>query len=172
MFQRDHLGKIDWHANHSSLETPNDSDILLITARYDSFLQVSLVTNYFTSAENFFRIIGNISHPNCFNDYTSISTICEKVLEKFDCKNYACALEMYRLIRNLSHNSGVYNKEERRFYYDGRVYYFIPDKLVYLNWKLLCDLATDIEECIFKIINTETISDPEEIKDPSSYFLI
>ncbi|HZS73614.1 MAG TPA: hypothetical protein VFA69_03825, partial [Candidatus Nitrosotalea sp.] len=141
-------------------------------ARFDSFLQVALVTNYFTSVENFFRIVGNLLHPDLFDEHTPIFTISKKILERFDFKNYACVLDMYRLIRNLSHNNGVYNKEARRFYYDGRVYHFIPNRLVYLNWKLLCDLSIDIEECIFQIINTKTISDYYEIEDPSSYYLL
>lgn len=172
IFERDQLSNIDWHVKTLPFKPPIDPDISIIMQRFDSFLQVSLITNYFTSIENFFRIIADRLYPNLFNEHTPISTIYNRIFEEFDCKNYTCVFDMYRLLRNLSHNNGIYNNEEKRFFYDNRVYYFIPGKHVYINWLFLSNLSIDIDRCVFKIINTKPVTELSEIKDPSSYYLI
>lgn len=148
----------------------SESDIDIIVARFDSFLQVSLATMYFSSIENFFRIIGKKLYPKIFDERTHISIIYKKILEDFDLKNYNCVFDMYRLIRNSMHDNGIYNNKEQKFYYNNEIYHFKPNEFILINWLLLCNLSIDLESCIFKIIKTKKVSSFDLIKDPSSYY--
>jgi len=169
IFENDLLNKNWYKRNFSDVIINTPDEIHKSVEAFDSFIVVAFTTLYFASVENFFRVLSNVVYPNEFKGNDYFSTIYKSLLKKFNL-NYIHIFDIFRLIRNSLHNNGVYNdKENQRFYYNDEFYELKKGVRIKVSWFLLSNLSRDIEECVFKIINTKKISNFDIIEDPSYY---
>ena len=166
IFEKEQLADKSWYQKVPYIEPPTDSQISSIRENYDAFLSVALVTEYFACFEIFFRNLIKKLIPT--NKENSFHSICEKILKKLSLQNYQHKFDMYRFIRNSLHNNGIVTeKDARPILYNGVWYKFEQGKRIQVNWRMLCKLSAELEECLSKIIYSKKVSIFEFIKDPS-----
>jgi len=168
IFENKLFTKKEWWSQFTYIKSPTDSQINIQKNNYDSFLRVSLVTQYFSCFETFFRILIKKLFPE-FKE-RKFYLICEKILEEFDLKNYQRIFDLYRFIRNSLHENGIISDSHvYPIMYNGEWYRFEKGKSIMVNWLFLCEISMDLEECLNKIIHSKKITDIDSIEDPSSF---
>jgi len=170
IFEDEQLKDSKWFEKIPYIKSPTEIQIKTTQDMFDSYLRVSLVTIFFSSLETFLRTLQKELFPK--SKENQIYKIIEIMLENFDLKYYQRIFDLYRFLRNSLHNNGIItDKHTYPILYNGIWYNFELGKPVQINWLMLCQVTSELEDCLNKIIHNEKIMKIEHIQD-SSYFEI
>jgi len=168
IFEDEQLRDPQWYERISYIKSPTENQIKTTQETYDSFLRVSLVTLFFSSLENLLRTLKKELFPTSTEN--QIYKIVEIILERLDLKYYQRIFDLYRFLRNSLHNNGIITDSHAYpILYNGVWYNFQIGKTVQVDWLMLCEVTSELEDCLNKIIHHDDIVKIEYIKD-ESYF--
>jgi len=169
IFEDEQLIDQNWYKKIPYIQATTEIQINTIRGTFDSFLSVSLVSLFFSSLETFFRILQKELFPE--SNEKQIYKIIETILGYLDLKYYQRIFDLHRFLRNSLHNNGmITDKHAYPILYNGQWYNFQLGKTVQVNWWMLCQSTSELEDCLNKIIHNEKILKINYIKD-ESYFV-
>lgn len=170
IFEDEQLIDQNWYKKIPYIKSPTEIQIKTVRDTFDSFLRVSLVTIFFSSVETFFRVLQKEFFPK--SKEKQIYKIIETMLEYLDLKYYQRIFDLHRFLRNSLHNNGIItDKYAYPILYNGVWYNFQLGKTIQVDWLMLCQTTSELDDCLNKIIHNEKIIKNNYIKD-ESYFEI
>ena len=168
IFEEEQLGDQNWYKKIQYFQLPTPSQIKTTQETFDLNLRVVLVTLFFASLETFLRTLFKELFPSSIEN--QIYKIIEVLLEHLDLKVYQDKFDLYRFLRNSLHNNGIVtDKFAYPIKYNGVTYDFQLGKSVQVNWLMLCQVTSELEDCLNKIIHSKEVMKIKYIKD-ESYF--
>lgn len=161
--------KPEWWFNHFKISPPLET-CRNYAQRHCEFTKLGFVVVFFSNLESSIRQIIRAIHPGKHsNSTTSFYTIYTDLLNELDIRDYIITLDMFREIRNVCHNNGVYFniKGNKELHYKGKKYVFKnEEKLDFVTWELIFDLLEDVFNMIKKIIYHPEVFKINFIEDP------
>lgn len=132
------------------------------------FLKLGFVSTLFSVVEGAVKSYLQYVDPQAFDSNASIMSKCNCFLNeklqwtnyRFDCKVF----DFLRLIRNTLHSNGMHfplgkNDSNARIEYRGTIYEFRDEqRLDFVTWDLLFDIANDLRTLLFQIAHNSAIS--------------
>jgi len=174
IFCKENLSNPMWQARFSKdHKTPPSAEE--VQHQVDSYLmyqQYSYAELFFASIESSMRIFDRAIDPEaCNQGKANFASISDFLLKRTDTEKYKPLLELFRLIRNTSHNNGIYLPERegnRSITWKGTEYLFEEGKSVlFVTMPFLIELSKDLREMLVDIVESKNLSNIQEILDPT-----
>jgi hypothetical protein len=175
----------EWYQSNISHETQQDPEYkMILTIEWEKATKHRFGMSLFTITESSFRVfLRSIDSAACRGATSSFESIYKCLLgpkqldfAAADQKLAEELLDFIRIIRNLIHNDGVFFDEKGKdkvANYRGSQYNLYNGKPVdFVTWKLLLDLANDIQRLLLLIISQPQIGSRSEVVDPFMAFSI
>jgi len=139
---------------------------------YIMYQQYSYAELLFASIESSLRIFVRIIDPKACNEgKASFSSISDYLLAKTNLEKYKPLLDLFRLIRNTSHNNGIYlpekNGNKTITWKDNSFTFEVGKQILFVTFPFLIELSKDLKEMLAGIIKSEVIKTSEGSVDPT-----
>lgn len=174
IFCDEHLRDPKWQARFSKdgITLPQPEEVQHQVDSYIMYQQYSYSELFFAGIESSMRIFVRAIDPKACNEGKAFfASISDYLLEKTGLEKYAPLLELFRLIRNTSHNNGIYlpaKSGNKTINWKGKDYVFEEGKpVLFVTLPFLVEISKDLREMLIEIIESESIKSINEIIDPS-----
>lgn len=163
--------KPEWWTHHFKT-TPASHVCRNYAKRHEEFIKFAFVLVFFSGIESSIRQIVRAIHPSEFsNSTTSFYRVSNRLLTDLKIPEFMCSLNLFREIRNASHNNGVYfnAKGDRMLEYKHAKYHFQNGKkLDFVSWQLILSLVEDTFDMLVMIVSHQDVAGLDHIEDPYS----
>lgn len=166
-----YIMKPEWWTHHFKT-APSSQVCRNYAKRHEEFIKFAFVLVFFSVIESSIRQIVRTIHPNEFSNSTrSFYSVSNRLLTDLQIPEFTCSLDLFREIRNASHNNGVYcnAKGDRSLEYKHAKYHFKNGKkLDFVSWKLILSLVEDTFDMLVRIVSNQDVASLDHIEDPYS----
>ncbi len=173
----------EWYQSNLTHKTQQDPEYrMILTIEWERATKYRFGMSLFTLTESSFRVfLRSIDSTACKGATSPFESISKSLLGPkqlgfagADRKVAEELLDFIRIIRNLIHNDGVFFDEDGKdkvATYRDRQYILYNGKPVdFVSWKLLLDLADDIQRLLSQVISQPKICSRSEVLDPYGVF--
>lgn len=174
IFCEEYLRKPEWQARFSKdhKTPPHSEEMQHQVDAYIMYQQYSYAELFFAGIESSMRIFVRGIDPNACNEgRATFGSISDFLLKKTNTEKYKPLLELFRLIRNTSHNNGIYlpeNGENKTINWKGVDYNFEVEKSVsFVTFPFLINLSKDLREMLVEMVESNELNSISEIIDPT-----
>lgn len=175
-FMSRHLTDSVWWCTIGNDHIP-DSDKRVFIREFDSFMKLGVIHGIFSAVESSLRLYLRALDPSaCNGGKAEFKNVYERLYRSLLCESPAEAtvlLDLFRGVRNVIHNNGVYfnpKRDNETIEYRGKSYHFTEGvALDFVTWAFILDLCDDLISLL-----EQTVTDPAlqayvvEILDPFS----
>lgn len=152
------------------IRLPSESGIPIIEyqAVNELFIKIGFVTSLFLVIESVMRDYLRFLDEEAYKSSGGVMKICEVLLTSklaWDRTVVDChVVDFLRLIRNTVHNNGVHRPRKKaekhvEIEYKGAIFEFNDgERLDFVSWDILLEIAGDIRELIFHLAHDKAIS--------------
>lgn len=173
-FCSDQLRRPDYQARFSKdhKTPPHPEEVQHQVDNFIQYQQFSYAELLFSGIESSLRVfVRAIDSHACNEGKASFSSISGYLLNKTGLQMYEPLLDMFRLIRNTSHNNGLYLPEEngdRTITWKNQTYEFVIGKPInFVTFPFLIEISKDLKEMLEKMVESEPVRSISKLTDPT-----
>lgn len=169
VFLERHLTQRKWWEENSTLPF-TDQTIRDTSQEFEMFLRIGLIQNLMYSVESSLRIfLRSLNPAACKNGNAEFQSIYRCLLKMIDLSNHLTILDLWRNIRNVMHNNGLFmppNGQDIVVEHKSKRYEFKVDQPIsFLNTALLMELTPDMLYLMIDVVNSEKIRNQASIRE-------